>query len=76
MRQEVKIPDMKGNHTTDYTDADKLAPQGPRLDGNTWHHHQDMERMQEVPTDIHKDFTHKGGVSGTKKSKGVKLKKR
>jgi hypothetical protein len=75
-RQEVKIPEMKGNHTTDYTDADRLAPKGPRQDGNTWHHHQDMKRMQEVPTDIHKDFTHKGGVSGTKKSKGVKLKKK
>jgi uncharacterized Zn-binding protein involved in type VI secretion len=66
-RQSVEI-EQKGNHTTDYTDANaasKLNP--PKLDENTWHHHENRTTMQEVPTDIHRRFTHRGGVSNSKK---------
>ncbi len=66
-RQRVEIEDLKGNHSTDFTKADKAAPKGPKLDENTWHHNEDMKTMQEVPKDIHRKFTHRGGVSGIKK---------
>ncbi|MCD2206651.1 HNH endonuclease [Listeria booriae] len=34
---------------------------------NTWHHHQDGETLQEVNKEIHKDYTHRGGMSLKKK---------
>ncbi|ATV39261.1 hypothetical protein CTI16_04045 [Prevotella intermedia] len=61
-RQRVNI-DMKGNHTTDFTDANKMAPKGKKLAENTWHHNENGTTMQEIPTDIHQRFTHRGGVS-------------
>ncbi|WP_221620726.1 HNH endonuclease [Tannerella forsythia] len=39
----------------------------PKIDGTTWHHHEDGMTMQEVNSDIHDRFTHRGGVSKTKK---------
>ncbi|WP_445375112.1 HNH endonuclease [Photorhabdus tasmaniensis] len=33
---------------------------------NTWHHHENGRTMQEVPKNIHKPFTHRGGVSKIK----------
>ncbi|QNQ18829.1 HNH endonuclease [Kosakonia sp. SMBL-WEM22] len=35
---------------------------------NTWHHHQNGTTMQEVPSRIHRKFTHRGGVSFIKRS--------
>jgi len=32
-----------------------------RIPGLTWHHHQELGRMQLVPTQIHNDTGHKGG---------------
>jgi uncharacterized Zn-binding protein involved in type VI secretion len=32
---------------------------------HTWHHHEDGTTMQLVPRDIHRQFTHAGGISGT-----------
>ncbi len=62
IRQQVDI-DMKCNYTTDFTEANKNAPKGPILPENTWHHHENMRTMQEIPTEIHNRFTHVGGVS-------------
>ena len=61
-RQHVDI-DMKGNRTSDFTEANKKAPKGKKLPENTWHHNENGTTMQEVPTDIHRRFTHRGGVS-------------
>ena len=66
-RQQVDIPDMKGNCTTDFDAANKLAPLGPKLPGNTWHHHQNLKTMQEVPRGTHERFTHYGARSIIKK---------
>ncbi len=41
----------------------------PKLDNKetVWHHKEDGKTMQEVDRTIHDRFTHKGGVSVTKK---------
>ena len=65
-RQRVDI-DMKGNRTSDFTEANNKAPKGKKLPENTWHHNENGTTMQEVPTDIHRRFTHRGGVSIKKK---------
>nr|WP_314980726.1 polymorphic toxin-type HINT domain-containing protein [uncultured Prevotella sp.] len=61
-RQHVDI-EMKGNRTSDFTEANNKAPKGKKLPENTWHHNENGTTMQEVPTDIHRRFTHRGGVS-------------
>ncbi len=65
VRAEVKIQ-QKGNHTTDYSDA-TTANGGVQPAGTTWHHYQDKTTMQAVDTEIHRRFTHRGGVSIKKK---------
>jgi RHS repeat-associated protein len=62
VRQKVDIS-QKPNRTTDFTDADAAAPLGPKLDTNTWHHHENTTTMQEIDRMIHRRFTHRGGVS-------------
>jgi RHS repeat-associated protein len=65
VRAQVEIQ-QKGNHTTDYTDATK-ANGGVQPEGTTWHHHQNGTTMQAVDIEIHRRFTHRGGVSVKKK---------
>ncbi|TDL32777.1 hypothetical protein E2R51_08880 [Jeotgalibacillus sp. S-D1] len=68
VKQEVDIGEFK-NYKHDFKKADDLAPLGPRdAQSNTWHHHQDKKTMQEVNKEIHKDFTHRGGMALRKRS--------
>lgn len=46
-----------------YSETDELAPLGAKLSTSTWHHYQDAKIMQEVDNAIHKQFTHRGGMS-------------
>ncbi|WP_440963534.1 HNH endonuclease [Massilia sp. GER05] len=62
VRQSVDI-DMVPNHTTDFINANKTAPLGPKLPTNTWHHNENGVTMQEIDKIIHSRFTHRGGVS-------------
>ena len=62
---EVQI-DMKGNYTSDFTQANKAAGFNKTPTGYTWHHHQDGKTMQLVPTDLHKRVFHYGGVNVVK----------
>jgi len=65
-RQAVKIDDMQGDCTSDFDKADEKAAQGkvgPKEDTNTWHHKNDLQTMQEVPSKIHSRFTHYGARS-------------
>lgn len=62
VRQEVNIGEFK-NYGSDFKRADKLAPMGPKLEENTWHHLEDGKTMQEINKKIHKEFTHAGGMS-------------
>ncbi len=78
LRQSVNIGEQKPDHTTDYTKAEqnsKLKP--PQLENNTtsWHHHEDGKTTQEVDKEIHRRFTHNGGVSITKKKVSLGKKK-
>ena len=68
VRQQVEIEGMEGNYTTDYYKADEKATQR-RLEENTWHHHQDLKTMQEIPRKIHERFTHYGASSIIKQNK-------
>ncbi len=60
---EVQVDNLQGSIPPD----DKLANQAVGLDstpdGYTWHHVEDGETMQLVPTDIHSEFPHTGGAS-------------
>jgi hypothetical protein len=66
----VKI-DMQGDRSDaingDFGKANAAAGYDSTPDGYTWHHHQDRETMQLVPTDLHKNIPHSGGVSEIKK---------
>lgn len=62
VRQEVNIGPIK-NYDHDFKLADETAPFGKKLDTSTWHHYQDAQTMQEVPSLIHRQFTHRGGMS-------------
>ena len=66
--QEVNIGEFK-NRNYDANKANKLAPNGPRRNGNVWHHSEDGETLQEISGKIHKQFTHQGGIC---KMKGIK----
>lgn len=68
VKQEVPIGKFT-RYDIDFAKADELAPNGPKLDENTWHHHQDLATMQEVNKEIHRRFRHMGGMSLAKKLK-------
>lgn len=57
---------MKGNYTTDFTQANDKATK-PKGNDTTWHHHEDAKKIQEVDSDVHDRFTHHGGCSKKKK---------
>lgn len=61
---QVRIdPHFVGNHTTDFTEANRRAGLDRMPDGHTWHHHQDTTTLLLVPIDIHDAVRHAGGVS-------------
>ena len=64
--QEVDIGGFR-NRSADFRLADKMAPNGPISPDSTWHHHEDGRTLQEVDKSIHRNFTHRGGISGMKK---------
>ena len=59
-------PNFRGNHGTDFNNANKRCglERTPRY--YTWHHHQDGRTMQLIPKDLHKAVRHAGGVAITK----------
>ncbi|WP_232481204.1 HNH endonuclease [Bacillus cereus] len=68
VRQEVPIGEFN-RYDIDFVNADELAPNGPKLDENTWHHHQDLTTMKEVSKEMHRRFRHMGRMSLAKKLK-------
>jgi A nuclease of the HNH/ENDO VII superfamily with conserved WHH len=70
--RSVDVPNLEGNHGKsplgDYGKADARAGSAADYKNNSWHHHENMVTMQEVPRDIHGPFTHKGAVSKFKSS--------
>ncbi len=66
--QEVDIGEFK-NRSADFRLADRLAPNGPISPNNSWHHHEDKKTLQEIDKEVHRIFTHKGGMSKMKKNR-------
>ncbi len=68
--RSVDVEGLKGNHsraaTGDFGLADAKAGSAADYKNNSWHHHENMVTMQEIPKDIHGEFTHRGGVSNLK----------
>jgi hypothetical protein len=68
--EKVVEIEMKGNYTTDYTDANTKAGIAEIPEGYSWHHHQDCKTMQLLPSDLHDGVRHTGGVSVIKNERG------
>nr|WP_254606715.1 HNH endonuclease [Burkholderia contaminans] len=68
--RSVDVEGLKGNHSRapagDFGLADAKAGSPADYTKNTWHHHENMVTMQEIPKDIHSEFTHRGRVSNLK----------
>ena len=62
VKKEVKI-NQTGNRRADDKLANEAAGLKVTLKDHTWHHHQDGKTMQLVPTQIHGDTGHTGGVA-------------
>lgn len=61
--QEVNIGEFK-NYKSDFKKADKMTADTPRDKANdTWHHFIEQGQLQELNKDIHKEFSHAGGMS-------------
>jgi hypothetical protein len=56
-------PQFKGNHGSDFVEANRLAGLPETPEGYTWHHTQDARTMQLVPSDLHDAIRHAGGVA-------------
>jgi len=70
-KEAVEI-DMEGNYTTDYDKAEEAAGLDRTTKGYTWHHHQDGKTMLLVPTDLHRNVGHTGGVSVIKNQRELR----
>ncbi|MED0679986.1 HNH endonuclease [Aneurinibacillus thermoaerophilus] len=68
VKQEVDIGKFE-SYPKDFAKADELAPNGPKSNKSTWHHHQDGQTMQEVDKELHDRFRHRGGMSLSRKKK-------
>jgi hypothetical protein len=65
----VKIA-FTGYRDKDYKLADKAAGSTEKKrqeEFYTWHHHQDGKTMQLIKRDVHAEFFHTGGISGTRR---------
>ncbi|MDC3984802.1 HNH endonuclease [Polyangium jinanense] len=62
VKREVKIT-QTGDRPHDYRLANEAAGEKVTPKDHTWHHHQDGKTMQLVPTQIHADTGHTGGVA-------------
>jgi Phage portal protein/DNase/tRNase domain of colicin-like bacteriocin len=60
-KNTVQLPHT-GNREADFSVADRLSGYANRPDGYTWHHHQDGNTMQLVPSDIHRGTGHTGSI--------------
>jgi hypothetical protein len=65
VQKEVKLSEIKG-YADDFTAADKLAgitAEYRKANNLTWHHHQDCTTMQLIPSNIHLQTGHTGGLA-------------
>lgn len=60
--KDVKI-NMTGDDYWDFKRANEKAGFNETPEGFTWHHHQDGETMQLIPSELHNNVPHTGGAS-------------
>lgn len=60
---EVQVDNLQGTMPPDDALANQAAGLDSTPDGYTWHHVEDGQTMQLVPSDIHSTFPHTGGAS-------------
>ena len=75
IKTEVDIPEGFVKRSTDFSRAFELsgvkpADLGTKPPSHTWHHHENGKTMQLVDYHIHRQFTHRGGISHLKKPPG------
>lgn len=66
--KDVQI-EFTGSYPKDFAAADKATGITKKMredEGYTWHHHQDGKTMQLIKKNVHQDFFHTGGMSGTR----------
>ena len=68
--QEVDIGAFKGSFINRGSDVRTAARLGyVRSYDSVWHHHQDQRTLQEVDSDIHQRFIHRGGIAKMKNAR-------
>ncbi len=83
-KKTVELPNMHGNYSTDFSNANELAGFGKGKKSHlkeypyhTWHHHEDGKTMQLVPKDLNNPnlggINHSGGTHVTKHNKNPNL---
>jgi filamentous hemagglutinin len=61
--KEVRVQGLTGNRRADTILANRAAGLKERPAGYTWHHCEDAETMQLVPSDLHAAVNHTGGAA-------------
>lgn len=61
--------DVTGDRIDDFTSANEAAGLEEKPEGFTWHHKEDGKTMELIPTDLHQQVAHTGGVSVVKNAK-------
>jgi HNH/ENDO VII superfamily nuclease len=73
---DVNIGALRGSDKADFAAANKIAGYRSTPSGYTWHHHEDLGRMQLVKTSVHdaaqSGLHHSGGRSIWKQVFGLK----
>lgn len=68
VRQTANIHQVP-NRPSGFIDADAAALLEAKLNQNTWHHHEDGRRMQEIDRMIHRHFRHLGNIGSDNQRK-------
>ena len=63
LAENPRLADEMGLSSQQVKFLQKIPPEGIAPPGLTWHHHQDLGRMQLVDESEHKTFRHTGGMS-------------
>ena len=63
---ETKVPDLNGDREKDERKANKKVGLKSTPEGYTWHHVEDGVTMQLVPSNLHGNIPHTGGVAAKK----------
>ncbi len=69
-KKSVQI-EYTGSRRRDFAAANKAAGLDETPENFTWHHHQELGKMELIPTELHDAVKHSGGVATHKHARGV-----